>query len=129
MISLSLTKNVPGAQLTLTHPDRSLPLNIGTKPSSSDLGSSGFLSAASTARDATNTSRGKRLGRFMLHSLFPRNRFIQIQQHSGDYRPRGEARHTGTARKLWRTRRIRLCKLPRVGLAACEALEFLVQQR
>src|SRR5262245_18629424 len=34
MIMLSLTKKVSGAQLTLTQPERSLPLKRGTKPSS-----------------------------------------------------------------------------------------------
>src|SRR5687768_5893579 len=34
-ITPSLTVNVFGAQFTFTHPDRSVPLNIGTNPSSS----------------------------------------------------------------------------------------------
>src|SRR5206468_2933649 len=61
MISPSFTKNVPGAQLTFTQPVRSLPLNIGWKPTS-------FVSPAhngATAASAIRTAAGWR-NRFMV---------------------------------------------------------------
>src|SRR5262249_21485287 len=52
----SLTKKVSGAQLTFTQPVRSLPLNIGTKPSS------GFSSAGEgTARARTVSTAAQRI--------------------------------------------------------------------
>src|SRR5215467_12891780 len=67
MIWLSFTKNVLGAQLTLTQPFRLLPSNIGTKPASSV-----FLSSASAgaATANPNSSAAIKQERFMLIPRF-----------------------------------------------------------
>src|SRR5262249_11224564 len=60
MIMPALTQNVSGAQLTFTQRVRSLPLNIGTKPSS----------PAGMARGQHRSANRRRKARRITHSLW-----------------------------------------------------------